>query len=154
MADYLYPSHAPTKIILDRLKFGTQTRISRQVLESARISTWEDIVTEQLVVALEAEVLAEKLTGDTTTVSRSEYIPANWWDYLKRDVWYTDLDNDRIMRWIAKRWPVRWKTQTFTVTVKLERYAKFPHATIALPELGRPVIFEQWGEPNWRVDGR
>lgn len=139
-------------VSLERLKFAAITRMSESVMSSLELAQVEDTITQQLIYRLSADVLVEHLVSDTVVVTRPIGVPANWWDKLKLDVWYTDLAHDRIMRWMAKRWPVRYKTQTITASVKFDRYAKFPHATITLPELGSPVIFEQWGEPNWRVE--
>ena len=142
-----FTSPPPEQFVLDRLRFGVTSRVGATMRESAKIHVMEDFITRQLVVALEAEVLAEKLVGGTATASRSE--PKTWLDYLKRDVWYTDLAHDRIMRWIAKRWPIQYRKVILTAT--FDRYALFPEANIALPELGKPVIFEKWSEPRWEV---
>lgn len=147
MPDFL--SQSPSRVILDRLKFAYQTRIGPSVRQSMTLEAVEDVVTRQLIARLSAEVLADKLVGDTIATTYSVRQPATWFDWLKQDVWYTDLDNDRIMRWVERKWPVKYKTVTYHVSVKFDRYALYPEARIALPELGRPVIFEQWGQPDW-----
>jgi hypothetical protein len=86
---------------------------------------------DHLVHKLTAYVLADHLVSDTyeTRVRVPFEVPASWWQHFKRDHLPT----------IAKRWPV--KTRTIAtwrdVTVTFDRYATYPEATIALPELGR-----------------
>lgn len=133
------------RVILDRLKFASQTRISHQVMQSAKLHAWEDIATRQLVLALEAEVLAEKLVSET--IAAKTKVPASWWQHFKMTNCYIGLGNDPVMRWFERKWPVKYVDREVKVT--FTRYAKFPEATIKVPELGRPIIFEQWSEPRW-----
>ena len=136
------------QVILEKLRVASMQRVGASVRHSVKAEQLADLITGEVAFQLEAEVLAERLTGDTATATIR--FPSSWFQHIKRDQWYVNLHKDRIMRWAARRWPVRYTTHT--VTVSFERYAKFPHATIVTPELGRPVIFERFTEPWWSDD--
>lgn len=141
-------STRPKQIRLDALQFGAMTQTTPEFLHSATISRWEDVVTGNLVHAITAKVMAEKLVGET--VAAETFVPKSWWQHFKLTNCYRGLSRDRIMRYCAKRWPVQMEKRV--VTVRFHRYALFPESTLKVPELGKPVIFEQWGEPDWRVE--
>lgn len=144
-------SVTPQKVFLDRLKFAAQGRVPEQVLTSAQVYEHMDIMLRQMVYTLEVELLAEKLVSEDIAVETVLQEPLTWRDRRKLDVWYTNLPSDVIMRWIERHWPVRYRERKVTVTVRFDRYAKYPASALRIPELGTPVILECWGEPRWLV---
>ena len=97
-----------------------------------------------LVVRMTSEVLAERLLSETQEATFHMAFPSSPWQHFKRDhaeTWW--------LGWIVRRRPVKNEIQTHTRSVTFTRYAKFPHASISLPELGSPVIFEQASGLNW-----
>jgi hypothetical protein len=86
---------------------------------------------DQLTHRLTAYVLADHLVSDTytTTVEVPVEEPTSWFQLFKREHLPT----------IARRWPVKTRTVVHRreVTVAFDRYATYPEASIAIPELGR-----------------
>ncbi len=133
------------RVILDRLRFASTNQVSESVLRDVDVSIVRDVLTGSALVRLEAMVLAEKLVGDTCVATIQ--FPSSWFQHLKHDRWYLNLHKDRIMRWAAGRWPVKYTTHR--VEVVFERYASFPRSTLDIPALGAPVIIERFGEAHW-----
>lgn len=107
---------------------------------SAKVHEYEDIALRQLVLSLEASVLAEKLVDEE--VSETIQMPASWWQHFKLTNCYLNLHRDWIMRYCAERWPVKFEART--LRARFTRYAVFPESTLRVPELGQPVIIERW----------
>ena len=101
--------------------------------ELATYRVVEDPLADDLVHRLETVVLAEHV-HDQQFVSEPVRVPATWWQHWKRD---------HAPRWAQRRWPVRY--QTFTLTVDLTRWIKYPWADIPVypDRLGKPIIFDQ-----------
>lgn len=142
------PTVRLTQVVLDRLQFAAQTVSTPEFLRTARIEQAVDAIYGNLVHSITAKVMAEKLVGETVTAET--FVPKSWWQHFKLTNCYRGLSRDRIMRYCAKRWPVQMEKRV--VTVRFDRYALFPESKLRVPELGKPVVFEQWGEPSWRVE--
>ena len=112
----------------------TQTKVSQTTLvPKMRIESGPDLDQEvkTLRLRLEAYVLTEHLATLTQEVVADHH--ATWWDHWK----------DAHPRW-ARRLrlaPVRYTRITQRVT--FTREALYPQAAIAVPEMGRHVMFER-----------
>lgn len=96
-----------------------------------------DYELERQRVELSAYVLREHLAEDTYTDSKMYSIHATWWDMLKdtyANTWW--------LGWLVKRRPANFEYHNIKVGVRVDRYASYPEADIALPSLGRPVPYE------------
>jgi hypothetical protein len=123
---------------LEQRKVGTTIAVTRQA--SLRVDP--DDLLDQLRVRLESYVMAEKLVGDTKDVSGSIPFPTSPWQFFKQrhsGSWW--------LRWLVTRRPVRVERHRWEASVTFERYANYPESTLRVPELGRPVIFEQFTQP-------
>lgn len=129
-----------TQVALEQRKVGAALEVSRQ----ASLSVRPDVLADRLLMQLESYVLAEKLVGDTKTVTGAIDFPSSPWQFYKQrhaESWW--------LRWLVNRRPVRTTAHRYERYVTFERYAHYPRSTLRVPELGRAVIFEQFTEP-WR----
>ena len=98
------------------------------------------ILADQLVYRLEAEVLADRLVGDTKTAHGALFFPASPWQFFKgkhSSSWW--------LGWLVRRRPVRNDEHPYTATVTFERYATYPYSRLhPHPDLGRAVLLEQF----------
>ena len=83
-----------------------------------------ELLTGDLMLGLRVFLARENLEA----VERSVEYPATWWDAFKGR-WFPG--------WVLLRWPVRHTR----VTVRLERWAGYPQANVAWPDLGRARIY-------------
>lgn len=131
-----------TRVALEQRKVVSQLVVTRE----ARLSVSPDDLTDQLALRLESYVLAEKLVGDTKTVTGHLSFPSSPWQFFKQrhaGAWW--------LRWLVRRRPVALDRHRYERDVIFEKYAQYPEATLHTPELGRPVIIEQFSEPlRWR----
>lgn len=117
------------QLATERIQLDLQ-RVGATLAQSARYEVERrEFPYDELVHRLTSYVLSDRLVSDT--YSKDYFVPASWWQHFKRDHLPT----------IARRWPV--KTERRTVTVQFDRYATYPHARIAIPDLGRSYIFER-----------
>lgn len=119
-------------------KILTQTKVGMAVAQSAHYSVHESVFHDELMHRLEAFVLTEQLVNDTYTASKVTWEPASAWQMFKRDhaeSWW--------LGWLVSRRPVKQLAKTWTVEIEFDRKAGYPQASIALPEFGKPVIYEQ-----------
>lgn len=135
----LLSDYTSTKHVLDTRKVGA----TLQVTQNATLHVSEDWILGSLVARLEGVVLSEKLVHDTSIkgVGYSEH-PASPWQFFKQrheSSWW--------LGWLVERRPVRTERHRVEVKAEFTRWAHYPHAKVNIPELGRPVIFE---ELNWR----
>jgi hypothetical protein len=115
--------------VLDRMKFGYTTACS------IRFTELKDDIRQMMIHKLEAAVLAERLVDEN--YSASTWVPASWWQHWK-------LDHPRLRRLLfcsESRRPVQMTERV--LTVHLERLGMRPYSTIALPNLGPVVYYEQ-----------
>lgn len=139
-ADYLTTGGlTPERRTLMQRKVAMQHAVSRR----ARLEVHEDQILGQLVYRLEDYVLAEKLVGDTKTVHclSAWEVPTSTWQYFKQrhaESWW--------LGWLVRRRPVvlDHELQERDHEVTFERYATYPESILELPELGRPVIVEEF----------
>jgi hypothetical protein len=126
---------------LEAFRVGATRRLSRQMIENTRLSTWTDLITQDLVIDLEAIVYAHKIAQDTIErdAAMGVAVPTSTWQFFKDahacSWWFS---------WFTNRWPAKTRTITKTVHFKVDvrKYNAFPDAAIQYPpELGRPI---QW----------
>ena len=119
-------------VLLDRVRVGVRTHIDMGfVRDNTSVDAAADHLTGQMVFELRSCVLAEKLPPEEIT--RSEEVPASWWQHFKADhgrrLW---------LRWLVRRRPVR--TETLSLTVFLRRYWAYPEArSLPVDRFGGPV---------------
>lgn len=130
---------APQKCILEAFKVNSRQRLSRQMLERTKISTFTDMITQNLVMDLEATVYAHKVAQDTIErdAAMSVDVPTSTWQFFKdahAGSWW--------LSWFTNRWPAKTRKIGKTVHFKVDvrKYNAFPDAAIQYPpELGRPI---------------
>lgn len=86
---------------------------------------------------LEAYVLQEHLADDIYVDSTKYTTPATWWDHFKET-----FQTSWWLGWLVKRRPAKYDHHVVHCGVQVERYASYPEADVAVPQLGRPVPFE------------
>jgi len=135
--------------MLQAFKVGATRRVSRQMIENTRLSTWTDLITQDLVIDLEATIYAHKIAQGT--IERDAVmgvdVPTSTWQFFKdahAGSWW--------FAWFTNRWPA--KTRTITrkahFRVDVRKYNAFPDAAIQYPvELGRPI---QWIDYPTQLD--
>lgn len=129
--EYLEPSAYFNRKVLERRKVGVT------VWQSAHASVEEDMIRDELQHRLEAYLLTDHVANDEFTASTQAQWPDSTWQMFKSrhaESWW--------LRWLVDRYPVRMHIERQQVVVRVERYLGYPEANLALPELGRPVIFE------------
>lgn len=135
-------------VTLERMKVAGRKHIGAFTMHSLELSRFQNDLADELIYALTAEVLAEKLppaSETSTTIVRFD-VPATWFQHLKQSLygWRRKSFRTRGLRfWLERRFPVRYETLTrrVTLTVSLERYRTYPKANIVLPpdRFGQPV---------------
>ena len=131
MDDWTMP-HETQRKTLERMKVGASIR------QSMRVDVSEDVLRGELEHRLSAYVLADHLASDTFTAYTSSEWPDSTWQMFKSrhaGSWW--------LGWLVRRRPTRLHTERQSVAVEVKRYLAYPEANLDLPELGRPVIFEQ-----------
>ena len=133
---------------------------SRKVVEKLRVGyTFRALMTAEVDRFIEAEyntavhrlesfILAEKLAEDEYTDHVTTAVPSSTWQYFKAthaESWW--------FGWFVNRHPVDYHVTYHDLITKVKRYATYPEADIALPGLGRPVIWEQVDTVTRSSDG-
>jgi hypothetical protein len=140
------------RVALERLRMEAHRRLGPSLVESMKVRVsdagLDDFIRGQLLIALEAEVLAQRLADreyhDTVEVDCSYPWPASWWQHMK-----IGPHDSPLWRWIERHRPPQMRVitqrKTVTMTVKVTDYAKYPHANILFPDdrLGAPVLYQQ-----------
>lgn len=127
------------QVILDRFKVAAVRRLSRQLIESARVSTYADFVTQDLIVDLHAAIYAHKIAQDT--IERDAVLtvdmPTSPWQFFKdahAGSWW--------LSWFTNRWPAKTRkiVQKAHFRVDVRKFNAFPDSSIRYPdELGAPI---------------
>lgn len=114
----------------DWLKANRRTAVSRQAVEQLpgviydmkiNTGTTFDMLRDDMVMELNAHILGRKLPSFAVTEHKQISTPKNPWQHFKdmyADKWF--------MRWIAKRWPVKFNRQKVTLTATWEQWAAYP----------------------------
>lgn len=141
------PGFKVEQIILERLKFEVREALGPAVLESISLERFHDMLREDMVLRLTAELLAERIESEqivrTETVMHDftaldgpfqrwkERHAASWWLF-----WFVKL---RPLRFIAET-----KLSKVELRVSVDDYATFPKMALAPPppEWG-PVVFKR-----------
>lgn len=116
-----------------------QQQVGSTMVTSARYDVTPDMFTDMLCHRLTAFVLSERVVRETHTLTID--VPATWFQHLKAA---------RMRDWILRRWPVRYTTVKREVT--FDKRLNYPAASIALPALGAPVVYEtieNRGSTSW-----
>lgn len=118
------------EIVLDRVKLASRLAISREIWEDTTIRTMFDWMADQLIVQIEAEILAQKHYRHSRLVEWS--FPSSPWQHVKARL------GGRFGRWIRRTWPV---VETLKhVRIDYEAQTMFPEATVRYPkDLGPQV---------------
>jgi len=137
------------QIRLEPIRLGAYVEHSIEYKLSLGEADFYDEVRQRLRSEIRAAVLGLKLPPLTTTTSRTVTVevPDGW-----RQAWKADHAEGRWAGWIARRWPVRTRpvTRTVTLTGSVERAAAFPECDLVPhdPQLGRPVLILR---PRWDI---
>jgi hypothetical protein len=124
-----------SELLLDRQKYAGSYAITPALMDSARMDSFIDEATGNLIAKLSTEVLSHKVAD--STYSMTVPYPASPWDHFK----YKHRANPLMARWI-KRHPISYTHKTGTVT--LSKAHRFPESNIRYPKsLGRVVVQEE-----------
>lgn len=138
----------PDRKVLQQKKVGSSFVIDvkemEQLIPGDRQSAM-DYELDRRRYALEAYVLTDKLADDVYTNTKRYSTPKTWWDMFKMTYEFTWW-----LGWLVEKFPVKYEYHDFSVGVEVERYAHYPEADIALPNLGRPVFYEEVRRLNFR----
>lgn len=144
------------RIMLERMRVTAEGRVSEELIASATLNAVLDIMADQLVLRLTAEVLGHH---------RQRYVvtfPATPWDHLKARL----VAWAREHRWRQReglfrrfRWPqpivrsVLWWSRRHPVRESakvIDEYATFPRSTMRYPDsLGPVVVLQRPGPGDW-----
>lgn len=142
----------PGPIRLESLKLGAYIEATTEFhLRLMENPDFRRDMHDRVRYQLTARALGQRVPPLTTT--RAERlvveVPATWWQHWKMAhlaAWW-------LPRWVTRRWPVRTRVVSTTVTLtgSVERAVLFPEASIVPehPALGRPVMLVQ--DPDWRA---
>jgi len=116
-----------------------QMRVGSSFVSSMReeVDPYVQLEKDRQVHRLEAMVLQEHLADDHYEEILVVTQPKTWWDHFKidhLDSWWG--------RWLNTHFPSEYNSENHLVRVKIERYASYPEADVAVPQLGRPIPFE------------
>lgn len=123
-----------TQKTLEILHNYQSVRIPRGDIE---LSTDWDLDFNQMIVRVSQDVAAEKLAEQYYTGHRSVSYPRSTWQMFKqthKDSWW--------LGWLVRQCPVKKETEWVEMTVKVDRYLKYPDLKIPKPGMGRPLIHE------------
>ena len=124
------------------MRGAVRQRISAYVAESLNVRTYRDMVTQDLIVDLEAALLSEKLPPKTVELEATVTVPrfASWFQQLRATY--------RQRRWFGwlfgRRRPIRFVDEQHTLrsTVELRAMWTYPNASMVLPgrDFGHAVL--------------
>jgi hypothetical protein len=134
------------EILLEQLKFGVQRRIGYGAAQSLNLEMIKEVITDQMIFSLTAEMLAERIGGEQIRKhERVQHVftpidgPFQRWKDRHKTSW-----------WL--RWFVRWRPvcrlyeeliTNVTLQVDVKDYATFPEHTVAYPPQLGPVKFRR-----------
>lgn len=134
-----------TERLLEFVKREDRDVLAAEFVNEVRItpSAAHDFFSDSIVLALRAELLAERLPPRSYTDSASTKFlyPASPWQYFKRvhaKSWW--------LGWLVNRRPVRNITVTRSLTLSLDcsDWVAYPHQTLVDPRLGKPVRIAEY----------
>lgn len=132
MNDHLI-SQRHDKVALEAVKFHAQKFLGAYAMDTMRVEQFIDQFTGDLVMSLRTRIMSE-VTKKEEVTNRFRY-PATWFQHLKYD---------HAPRWILKRFPVRWRHESITTTVK--HYMGLPKFSLALPPKETESSFAFFGK--------
>jgi hypothetical protein len=133
-------------VIIEKLRVRAAVPFTAQFIESMRIETWREFAVDTLIVALEAEVLCEKLGEKEHHIEETRtvriWVPKTWWHHLKATMYRTDKLSFWTRRQLMYVFSPAVEKQIerkvrFSKTVVTEQFATFPHSPIRMPEQHR-----------------
>lgn len=136
-----------TKMLLNQVQVSMPLVISNKTLTMAARRAKFDLVrhdAERAVFDLNSYVLAEHLAPEVYTATERIEFPATPWQHFKER-----HEGTRWLGWLVRRRPVQYDEHPVMVKVHLDRKRVYPEATVEVPELGRPVIWETITASAW-----
>lgn len=130
---YKQPRYEAERKTLRQLRVGSSFMVKTEIDDSSALAFEMDA----RKINLEAYVLQEHLADEYFEETVHVRSPYSWWDMLvntKRETWWG--------KWLHKWYTVKFFDEFYPVKVKVERFANYPEADIAVPSLGRPVPYE------------
>jgi hypothetical protein len=109
------------QLILKR--FAAMTQLGATTIQSMRVESSEDFITNGLLLRLEADVLTDVIAKDEYAADYSYEVYASPWQHFKSLYMPT---------WVTKWKPVKYEHKHGNVTVKLDRLATYPKANVAI----------------------
>lgn len=138
--------------LLDVKTYGIREAISPWLLETLEADLARDVVFDQLIVKLQAQILTRDVQG--YDVEAHDRVPASWWDHYKHTLTQSVQGAGRLAR--ADRWLLRFlrldrvQWQETTVTLHVQEFVAYPEADPALARtLGRGVPKRIVTLPHW-----
>ena len=114
------------EVLLEKLRVASMTAVNRLMLEDFSVDVMADILTDQLAVRLEKEVLGETLGRQTYTIT--QYHPRSWWQMFK---------DEHMPSWFIRKFPI--KLTPHETTIRWTDIATFPFSSIKCPPDARGV---------------
>lgn len=120
------------KLILEKLRVGYRIPIAKVTLMNANVEIIRNHIADQIVYAISASVLADRVEPSHYTFSLDFDHYASWWQACKAVHFPT------LSRWTRR--PPRLATTTKTRVIQAKNYATFPENTRVYPEELGPVV--------------
>lgn len=160
-------------IRLQSLKLATETRIGRGIADSMRVEDYEDGLTRDIVLRIEAAVMTEELPPQVVSVEvdyvHPEAVGQHGLTYDPRHATWVDhlLDTHKGRWWarlVLRRRPVRY-VQTpilrrivapvqcnHRASVPVRDRWTYPHASTVIPGYGYSVLRSYTREDDWSAE--
>ena len=135
--------------VLEAFKVGCTRLISRQVMESAKISSHLDAIGMGLALELCATIYAHSVARDSIEQEAvlAVDVPTSTWQFFKdahADAWW--------FSWFTNRWPAKTRkiVKTHHFRVDVSKYNAFPDLAIDYPEeFGRSLKWIDYSTNMW-----
>jgi hypothetical protein len=131
---------AVTKRVMTKLRVGSVTRVSQEVLDGTDVNMVADIVSDVLVMHLETKIWAEPARWATAT--EEFLVPATVWQHFKQD---------HMPQWFKDRWPVQMTRHR--VNVEAKEWRIYPQSTIPIRDQGKYAYMLETTTTKWRGEG-
>ena len=121
------------EIPLEKLQLQIRKAIPKEMLSSATIEVFQDLIHRCLVVELRKAIWAEKLDEERAIIK----YPDGPWQWIKK--WLKE--HSRLFKWLKVRYKVH--------EVVLKKYAAYPKLAMEIPEAQEYVIKYTKKEDTW-----
>jgi hypothetical protein len=143
------PDQLGNVVNIERLRYGLTQRVGPQFAASLRAETARDYITEDIIVRLSGDLLAETLPPLKLIDSTAFTVPrfATWFDH------FAATYRSRWWAWPLRRHVVRYvdEPHTHRTEVAVRNHWTYPRATRVLPgrDFGHVVLkSEAWNDGN------